>query len=465
MEDFNVYEDPDKKNEEQPTSGSTSEQVQQEIKAEASQQHCVREEPAHIDNPEHQKVAAEHADSKTDKLKNEKVKKQRGCPFLKKHKNASIIAACIILSAGAGFGGSMLAINLSNGNKAVLYQGVDNSSNNTTTTSTSTSTNGTGLSIEQIANKTMESVVEIQTESVSTNSFYQQAIQSGAGSGVILSKDGYIVTNNHVIAGANKVTVTTKDNKNYSAKLVGADPTSDLAVIKIDAKNLTPAVLGESSKLKVGDTAVAIGNPLGELGGTVTSGIISALDREITIDNETMHLLQTNAAINPGNSGGGLFNDQGQLIGIVNAKSSGNNIEGLGFAIPIDRAKDVISSLIKDGQVKGRASLGVTLQAGNPSNPFAQSDKSAVFIVDVAEGKAASKAGLKPGDQILKVDGKNVNSITDVKNAINSHKSGDKMSITVLRDNETKKITVTLGEADNSATKASDNDFQQGSRH
>lgn len=463
MEDFNVYDDPDNKNEDLSTSGGT-EQVQKEIKTESSQQEGIREETVHIDNTVREKPLKDHVEQHEEPKvdKKQKEKKQRSCPFLKKHKTATIIAACIILSAGAGFGGSLVALNITNGNKAVLYQGVDNSGSNTNTT---TSANGTTMSVEQVANKTMESVVEIKTESVSTNSFYQQAIQSGAGSGVILSKDGYIVTNNHVIAGANKVTVTTKDSKSYSAKLIGTDPTSDLAVIKIDAKNLTPAVLGQSSKLKVGDTAVAIGNPLGELGGTVTSGIISALDREITIDNETMHLLQTSAAINPGNSGGGLFNDQGQLIGIVNAKSSGNNIEGLGFAIPIDRAKDIISSLIKNGQVKGRASLGVTLQEGNPNNPFVQDNKSQVFIVQVVEGKAASKAGLKPGDQILKADGKNVNSITDVKNAVNSHKAGDKMTITVLRDNETKNVTITLGEADTSSTKTSNNDFQQNPRN
>lgn len=217
--------------------------------------------------------------------------------------------------------------------------------------------------------------------------------------------------------------------------------------------------MGSSSKLEVGDTAVAIGNPLGELGGTVTSGIISALDREVTIDNQTMQLLQTNAAINPGNSGGGLFNDQGELIGIVNAKSSGSNIEGLGFAIPIDHAKDVITNLIENGYVKGRASLGVTLTLGTSNNPFSSDTSTQVYIAKVEDGKAADKAGLQAGDQILKVDDKDVENISDVKTVVNSHKAGETMKITVLRERSTKTFTVTLGEADTTST--SDNSSNQ----
>ena len=207
-------------------------------------------------------------------------------------------------------------------------------------------------------------------------------------------------------------------------------------------------MLGKSADLEVGDVAIAIGNPLGELGGTVTSGIISALDREINVDNQSMHLLQTSAAINPGNSGGGLFNDHGELVGIVNAKSGGENIEGLGFAIPIDHAKTVIENLIENGYVKGRPSLGVVLQAASTIN----SDKENVYIAEVEKGKAADKAGLKTGDQILKADGKNVTSISDVKEAIDSHKAGDNMSFTILRENETKEIKVKLGEADTTQT-------------
>lgn len=194
-----------------------------------------------------------------------------------------------------------------------------------------------------------------------SSSFYGgQRVSQSAGSGVILSADGYIVTNNHVVAGADSIAVRTRDGQSYTARLVGADSDTDLAVLKIEAGDLPPVVLGSSETLVVGETAVAIGNPLGELGGTVTSGIISALSREVTIDNQTMTLLQTNAAINPGNSGGGLFNSKGELIGVVNAKYAKEGVEGLGFAIPIDAAKPVIEQLISQGYVSGRVATGFT---------------------------------------------------------------------------------------------------------
>ena len=376
---------------------------------------------------------------------NNKTKNKKNFQY---KKAAIILSGSFLLAAVGGFGGTMLALHMNGGTgKTVLYQSVTNQNNQ----SENKDTNTTTLSVKEVANATASSVVEIQTETVSTHSFFPQAVTSGAGSGVILSKDGYIVTNNHVIEDASKVSVTTKDGKSYNATLVGTDSATDLAVIKIDANNLTPAVMGTSSSLEVGDVAIAIGNPLGELGGTVTNGIISALDREITIDNQTMHLLQTNAAINPGNSGGGLFNDQGELIGIVNAKSSGDNIEGLGFAIPIDRAKDIISNLIKNGYVKGRAALGVSLQESNISF---QDNSTQVYIVGLEEGKAADKAGLQVGDQILKIDGKDVTGITDVKTTILSHSAGDKITVTVLRKSETKEIQVTLQEATQTTTKS-----------
>ena len=183
--------------------------------------------------------------------------------------------------------------------------------------------------IKSVVEQCADAVVEIQTESISSGgSLFQQYISSGAGSGVILTQDGYIVTNHHVIENATSILVRTRSGDEYNAQLIGSDQQSDLAVLKIDASGLTPAVLGDSTKLEVGDLAVVIGNPLGELGGTVTSGIISALDREVTIDGQVMTLMQTDAAVNPGNSGGGLFDANGDLVGIINAKSSGNNVEG-----------------------------------------------------------------------------------------------------------------------------------------
>ena len=423
MEDFEVYNEENKnqdeiKPEEEKVEGTSSEEVKE--------------------------ASSESAEDKTESKKDKKPRTS----FIKKHRTASIVTGCLLLSLGGGFAGSMLAMKVNQSNSTVLYQAVDKSSSS----SSSNNASGTSLSYADIAKETMDSVVEIQTETMSTNKLFAQAVESGAGSGVILSEDGYIVTNNHVIEGANTITVKTRDGKSYNAKLIGTDSSTDLAVIKIDATGLKPAVLGNSSELQVGDTAIAIGNPLGELGGTVTTGIVSALDREVTIDNQTMHLLQTNAAINPGNSGGGLFNDQGELIGIVNAKSSGSNIEGLGFAIPIDRTKDVITSLIDNGYVKGRASLGVTLTTGTPNNPLSNESSTQVYIIEVQEGSAAAKAGLQAGDQILKVDDTDVEEIADVKTAVNSHKAGETMNITILRDNSTQTIQVTLDEANTSQT-------------
>ncbi len=423
MEDFEVYNEENKnqdeiKPEEEKVEGTSSEEVKE--------------------------ASSESAEDKTESKKDKKPRTS----FIKKHRTASIVTGCLLLSLGGGFAGSMLAMKVNQSNSTVLYQAVDKSSSS----SSSNNASGTSLSYADIAKETMDSVVEIQTETMSTNKLFAQAVESGAGSGVILSEDGYIVTNNHVIEGANTITVKTRDGKSYNAKLIGTDSSTDLAVIKIDATGLKPAVLGNSSELQVGDTAIAIGNPLGELGGTVTTGIVSALDREVTIDNQTMHLLQTNAAINPGNSGGGLFNDQGELIGIINAKSSGSNIEGLGFAIPIDRAKDVITSLIDNGYVKGRASLGVTLTTGTTNNPLSNKSSTQVYIIEVQEGSAAAKAGLQAGDQILKVDDTDVEEIADVKTAVNSHKAGETMNITILRDNSTQTIQVTLDEANTSQT-------------
>lgn len=415
-----------------------------------------------------EQIEPETEETNTDSNNGKKKKRmnaKHAIPFMKQHQRSSIMASCFVLALAGGFGGTLAAQYIgkhTGSGGTVLYQSVTNA-NATNTSSTSTG----NMSVKEVASAVSNSVVEIKTESVSTNSFFQQAVQSGAGSGVILSADGYVVTNNHVIEGANKISVTTKDGTSYEATLIGTDSTTDLAVLKIEASDLTPAVLGTSGNLEVGDTAIAIGNPLGELGGTVTSGIISALDRAITIDNQEMHLLQTSAAINPGNSGGGLFNDQGELIGVVNAKSSGESIEGLGFAIPIDRAKDIIENLIENGYVKGRAALGVSLTEGTNSNPFSTSNTVQVFIAQVESGKAADNAGLQVGDQILKVDDQEVESMADVKTAISSHTAGDKITMVILRKSETKTVEVTLGEAstttsNNATTNGSNNSESNG---
>ena len=292
-------------------------------------------------------------------------------------------------------------------------------------------------SVAGVAEKAADSVVEIVTESVKTGSFMGQYITEGAGSGVIMTVDGYIVTNNHVIDGASKITVTLRSGEQYDAKLIGTDKNTDLAVIKIDADGLSPATFGNSDSLVVGETAVAIGNPLGQLGGTVTDGIISALDREIEIDGQIMTLLQTNATINPGNSGGGLFNSRAELVGIVNAKSSGSDVEGLGFAIPVNTVQPIVKDIMEYGYVRGRISTGMSyIDVNNSAAAWMyQVRYTGVYINDVQSGSNAESAGLKSGDLVISVDGTKVSSSNDIKNIIQKKKIGDKVTYVVLRNN------------------------------
>jgi serine protease Do len=298
------------------------------------------------------------------------------------------------------------------------------------------------MTISETAAAVKDTIVEITTEVVMRSGRMGQLITTGAGSGVIVSADGYIVTNNHVISGARSITVRLTDGSEYAATVKGADAKTDLAVLKIGAAGLTPAVFGDSSKLVVGDTTLVIGNPLGELGGTVTSGIVSALDREITIDGETMLLLQTDAAVNPGNSGGGLFNLRGELVGVVNAKSSGSGVEGLGFAIPVNIAKTVIADLIAHGYVRGRLTTGFTLvdiQSAQVAMLYRVSQLG-LYI------SRSSDAAFRSGDRIVAVNGVTVSDLAGFNAAIAGLSAGDKAEITVIRGGRSITAPITLTE-------------------
>ncbi|MCI8632151.1 MAG: PDZ domain-containing protein [Lachnospiraceae bacterium] len=304
------------------------------------------------------------------------------------------------------------------------------------------------LTIPEITAKASPSVVEITTESVQTGTMLQQYISSGAGSGVIVTDDGYIITNHHVIENATRINVTLQSGEVYPATLVGLDDQLDVALLKIEASGLTPASIGTSSDLIVGQTVVAIGNPLGQLGGTVTDGIISALDRSITLDGQTMSLLQTNAAINPGNSGGGLFNAQGNLIGLVVAKSSGTDVEGLGFAIPVDNIVTILEDLKTYGYVKGRVSLGVSLLDIN-SDQMAwmyRVSEQGIYIYSITEGGAADQAGLLPGDRVLSINNQSVSSIEEIKTLLKEVSVGDTLTIEISRTGQVQTVSVTAGE-------------------
>lgn len=308
-----------------------------------------------------------------------------------------------------------------------------------------------------IVQNCMASVVGIY---VGTTDAYTGTVQeqdSGAGSGVILTEDGYIVTNNHVIAGAERITVYLQDGTQYEAKLLGTDSFTDLAVIKVEAENLPAAAIGKSSSVKVGETVYAIGNPLGVLTSSVSRGIISGLDRTIEVEGTSMTLMQTDAAVNPGNSGGGLFNSDGQLIGIVNAKNSGVNVEGLGFAIPVDSATPIIMDLMTKGYVTGRPYIGITMQDvslryGNGNdfgfNPFSfyYNYITRVQVMSVEEGSAAAQGGMLVNDIILAIDEKEVSGSSQLAAILYEYNVGDTVIITVLRGNESIDLSIVLGE-------------------
>ena len=338
------------------------------------------------------------------------------------------------------------------------------------------------LSVSEIAKKCRTSIVAIETETkVVYNSYdngypfgmfgygygygfnpyggrggQQEYTQTAAGSGIVISEDGYILTNNHVISGADKITVYVmpEDGKSeeatYDATLVASSESNDIAVLKIDAKNLTPAVFGDSDQLEIGELAVAIGNPMGSVHGSVTAGIISATERELTIDDVTISAIQTDAAINPGNSGGGLFDSYGNLIGIVYAKSSSVSIEGIGYAIPVNDVKELIDQMINEpekleAQTKGsQIMLGITIVDITEAMSKQYSMPVGVYVREVSEMSAAERAGLTKGDIIVAFDGKTVTCADDL-NAIKAEQTpGDTVDMTIDRNGKEMTIEIVI---------------------
>ena len=367
-------------------------------------------------------------------------------------------AVALVLAAAMGFAGGFVGAKFGGSGKVVIQQVAPSSTADSASGSdssiTAASSSGSSLTTEQVADLVSPSVVVITTEQVVYSQWLwygQNQVESGAGSGVIISSDGYILTCAHVVDGASTITVTIGD-KDYTATLVGEDTTSDIAVIKIDADGLTPATVGNSDGLKVGQSVMAVGNPLGELGGTVTGGMISALNRSVTIQGSssvnTMSLIQMDASVSPGNSGGGLFNMNGELIGIVNAKSSSSDAEGLGFAIPINDAIKVAQELLENGYVTGRPYLGITYLAVEDAQTAAQLGVNAygVYVVEVVKGGPAEKAGLQAGDRIVSVDGTEIASKDDLGTLMQKHAAGDTLSITIAREGQMQTVNVTLGE-------------------
>ena len=359
------------------------------------------------------------------------------------------VAACIgvvALGFGGGLAGTVVASRTGLAGGQVVVQQVQRDTN--TDSVSQGSTNGTNLSIQDVAALVQPSVVAITTEQmVSTNTWFGGSyVQSGAGSGVIISQDGYIVTCAHVVSGANNITVQLADGTEYTATVVGQDSTSDVAVLKIEATGLTPAVIGDSDSLAVGETTIAVGNPLGTLSNTVTNGIVSALNREVTVQGNDMNLIQTSASISPGNSGGGLFNANGELIGIVNAKSSYSEAEGIGFAIPINTAMEIGRQLIENGSV-ARPALGVKIMDVTDAQTAQQLGVSTmgVYVVEVTKGSGADAAGVQAGDRVLAVDDTAVSDSSALKNYLKDKGIGDTVNLQVERDGKVLTLAVTLG--------------------
>ena len=332
----------------------------------------------------------------------------------------------------------------------------------TSSSNTAVSLSGYSDTSIAVANKVLPSVVGIKvTYSVSSPyySYYGLSGQTATatGSGVIISEDGYILTNNHVVAStgstsyyqvshATDISVTLyNDETEYKATIVGTDEQTDLAVLKIDKTGLTAAELGDSSKIRVGEFAMAIGNPL-NMPSTVTTGIISAKERTITSDNVTYTVIQTDAAINSGNSGGALINAEGKVIGINTLKLSGSGIEGIGFAIPINDTVNVYQELITNGKVS-RPSIGITGRDLDETTAKANNLPQGIYVLSVAEFSAAEKAGIKNGDIIVGIDDKEVKTMSELNTQKNTHKVGDEVKIKLIREGKDQEVNVTLGES------------------
>lgn len=391
----------------------------------------------------------------------------------KSQKNKTGFGKTVILPFVSGVVGCSVVLGTCFGVPSIRSKLINNfSSNISTSNSSSTQSNGyvtqTSLSnysdtAVYAANKILPSIVGIKIEyTVNTQSFFGRSSSSTAtasGSGIIISEDGYILTNNHVVSSsssesnsyyqitdAGKVTVTLfGDETEYEAKIVGQDEQTDLAVIKIEKTGLTKAEFADSDSVKVGEFAMAVGNPV-NMNSTVTTGIVSAVNRKITdSDGKTYTCIQTDAAINSGNSGGALVNSEGKVIGINTLKLSGTGIEGIGFAIPINSTTDITSQLIQYSKVK-RPFIGISGIDLNAETAKTYNLVEGVYVKSVEDFSAAEKAGLKAGDVIIEVEGKSIKTMDELNEVKNSHKIGDELKLKINRNGTEKEITLTLGE-------------------
>ncbi len=363
----------------------------------------------------------------------------------------ALLLCCTLLGGAVGVGGAVLYLQQT----ATEETAITTTAATTTTSLVSSVASGQSLTADQLYANNLASCVGITISGTTTNAFGQVSTAAASGSGFVLTTDGYIVTNHHVIADAvdnsqMTIEVSFADGASYPAVLVGCEEDNDIAVLKIEATGLQAVTLGDSDQIVVGETVYAIGNPLGELTFSLTDGLISATDRLIATDDDTtLNMMQTNTAINPGNSGGPLFNSAGQLIGITTAKystsSSGTTVEGLGFAIPINDVVDVIADLIEYGYVTGKPYMGVQISSVSDAAQYYGLSAGA-YVSYVASGGAAQKAGLAEGDIIIAIDGTVVDSSSALTAAITAYRAGETAQLTVVRDNQQITLTITFDE-------------------
>lgn len=374
-----------------------------------------------------------------------KEKKKRFWP-----KALTLCLVCALLGGAGGIAGSAYYFGKNGGpggGSTTIYE----SDREPTAVTVSYTNTGKELSTEEIYASWVNSTVGISTEIVTTNYFGQQ-VSAAAGSGFVISSDGYIVTNYHVIEGASTIKVTFYDGTEYSATLVGGEQSNDVAVLKIDASGLTPVIIGDADAMNVGQAVTAIGNPLGELTFSQTAGIISAKDRTVTLSGGTeINMLQTDCTINSGNSGGPLFNSYGEVIGITSAKYSNNGsyseatIEGIGFAIPINDVIDIIQDLIEHGYVTGKPSVGI-IQTNVTTEVQRYGIPAGAEVLAALEGSCAEKSGLQVGDIITAVGETTVTGSSDLQTAIKNYRAGDTVTFTVYRNGESIELQLTLDE-------------------
>ncbi len=400
-------------------------------------------------------VAAAEDDADPDSRKKTKRKKTRsGRSF---GKMTVVLALCCALIGGIiGAGTAVLTTGTKSSTTILTGSRSSDGTSSTATDTTSTVDTGEELTASEVYAQNVNSTVGITT-STTTNYFGYETTSAASGSGFIITSDGYIVTNYHVVEDSDEITVSTYDGTSYEAELVGYDENNDVAVLKIDAEGLTPVVLGDSDTLSVGDEVVAIGNPLGELTFSLTSGVVSALNRSVTLStNVTMNLIQTDCAINSGNSGGALFNMYGEVIGITNAKysssssSSSASIDNIGFAIPINQVKDIITSIIETGTVE-KTYIGVTVSDITTEAAASSGISSGALVQSVTEGAPADEAGLEAGDIITEINGTAVSGSSELVAEVQKLSEGDEAVLIVYRDGETLEITVTVGTQTTSA--------------